>query len=405
MGRVIHEIEKGLRISKENSDTEFFDVIFGSGAPGGDAGEQDAAPIGSLYVRQNGTGSKIYQKIANAAATSDWKEQAPNVQLGTFRPEKVRAVTSENVGNGVRDLTASPFTDDEGTTLDASDFAVGEFIIDNSLAAPVLREVTAVSSPNVTFSTPDPNLNPVLAENDTFITPNYLPDTPDDQEGQAIVQFNGTIMAKVGDVNWAFADGINLLASITDRNGPVAASDTVQVAIEKLEGDAKDSHTAIGIARGDVNMGTFSSPASLLLAASQTIKQLFQRVGDLLAQLRGVNVTGVTGGAGGRATIDEIVVDDVKSCVWLVHAFEEANPARVKSWYVSALHDGTASADATQTDDTVTDKLKIGTNFDANLTVDLNGAGAAQRLRLRGDSTTAGVTFTARRIEVLKTVL
>jgi hypothetical protein len=39
MGRVLHQIANGLRTYRENSDTEFFDIIFGSAAPGGDAGE------------------------------------------------------------------------------------------------------------------------------------------------------------------------------------------------------------------------------------------------------------------------------------------------------------------------------------------------------------------------------
>ena len=76
-------------------------------------------------------------------------------------------------------FSTTPFSDDEGTQLTAADFAVGEFGIING----VLLEVTAVSAPNVTFSTPS-SADP-LAEGDTFVAINYLPDSPGDQEGQA----------------------------------------------------------------------------------------------------------------------------------------------------------------------------------------------------------------------------
>jgi len=385
-------IEKGFRIFKENSDTVFIDFIFDSGTPGGDAGEQDAAPIGSMFYQQNGTGSKQFQKIRNVGAASDWRDVGSTVQIGTFRPEKVRAVTGENVGNGVRNLTVSPFTDDETPFLVATDFAVGEFLIDNSGVTPVLREVTDVSSPNITLSTPDPNLNPVLAENDTFIVPNFLPDTPGNQEGQAVVQFNGTVMAKIGDVNWAFADGINLLGSITDRNGPVAGNDTLQVSTEKLEGDAKDTSTTLGLARGAVDFGAFTTPASLLLAAAQTAKALFQRLGVLLAQLRGVEVTGVSA----ITTIDSVPVASVQAAKWLIEAFDEAATTKRKAQVVYALNDG-----ATVSDDTIFAKLQVGTP-PLNLIVTVDVVGGDMRLRV---SSSATVTVRARRIEVVKSVL
>jgi len=386
-------VEKSIRIFKENSDTDFFDILFGSAAPGGDGDEQDAAPIGSFFSLKSGTASKVFQKIKTAGNTGDWRDIGSTIQLGTFRPEKIRVVTSEAVGNGVRDLTASPFTDDEAPLLDASDFAVGEFIIDDSNGAPVLREVINVSAPNITLASPDANLNPLLSENDTFISPNYLPDTPGDQEGQAIVQFNGTIMAKVGDVNWNFADGITLNGAIVDRNGPVVGTDTVQVGMERLEGDSKDVHTALGIVRGAINFGSFVIG---IFTANLTLKPLLQRIEDLFGQLRGVSVPGITA----LATVDSVLVDNVKACKWLIQAFEEANPSRVKSSEIYAMHNGTASADADDVDDNESSILKFVPSFNLTLSVDINGVGAAQVMRLRASSSTAGVTVTVRRIEV-----
>lgn len=393
MSRQNFAIEKALRIYKTNSDTEFIDLLFGSGIPGGDAGEQDAAPIGSIYYQQNGTGSKTYQKLYNTGAASDWAAStAAAGSANKFRGEKVRAVTDDTVTAGAaRDLSTTPFADDEGTQLTAADFAVGEFIIADADGTPVLLEVTDVSSPNVTFSTPDSNLNPVISEGDTFITMNYLPDSPNDQEVQSIVHFNGSIMIKVGDFNWDFADGINLNGSITDRNGVILGTDTVQVALEKHEGDIKDAHSALGIARGDTNFGTFTSPASLLLAASSTAKALFQRIGDLLAQLRGVEAAAVTT----SVALDSVPHATVKGCKWLIHAVEDATPTKRTAIEVYALTDGTS------VDDTAYSKLKVGggvTGFSATVAI----SGANMELQV---SATNASTFTARRIEVVKNVL
>lgn len=392
--RRFFQIEKGLRVFKENSDTEFFDLIFGSSIPGGDAGEQDSAPIGSLYVRQNGTASALFQKIANTGATSDWKSASSQITIGSFRKEKVRAVTNDTVtADAARNLSTTPFADDEGTQLAAGDFNVGEFIIADADGSPILLEVTDVSAPSVTFSTPDANLNPALNENDTFMAINYLPDSPDNQEGQAIVQYNGATMSKIGDVNWDFADGINLLQTIVDRNGAIAGGDTVQVALEKLEGDVKDVHDALDIARGAVDFGVFTGD---LIADNLGAKAIFQRIEDLLEQLKGVQSTGVTT----AAVIDSVNVDQVKSVLWLVHAEEDAAEQRKKALLFHATHDGESGTDATDTDDAEFGILKMNGNLNLTVSTTLTGAGVSQEMNLVVASTTAGVTVTARRITV-----
>lgn len=268
MARVLHNIEKGVRLSKENSDTDFVDILFGSAAPGGDAGEQDDAPIGSFYLRKNGASSKIYQKIADTNATSDWQENgASAAQIGVWRPEKVKVITNDTVAIGSRNLSTTPFADDEGTLLTAADFVVGDFVIGDADGTPVLREVTVVSAPSVTFAAPVSA--PALADGDTFITPNYLPDSGGDQEGQAIVNYNGSVMVKVGDIDWSFATGINLSSGYTPASGDVGTSDTVESAIEKLDGNNDAQDTLLGTSQGAVNLGTF--PGSTI-ADNETVK-------------------------------------------------------------------------------------------------------------------------------------
>lgn len=394
MGRVLHGIEKGLRIFKENSDTLFVDIIFDAGAPAGTAGETDAAPIGSIYT--NTTNGGIWKKIANTSSASDWLELGDvTIDELVWRNEKVRFATADTLSVGSVDVLALSDNDD----LVYGDVNVGEHVIGDVDGTPTLFEVTATpGSPNITIAA----VSQAIADGDTFVVQQFLPD-PTGQEDQAIIHFPLAAGpgVKIGDINWDFATGINISGGYTPASGNPSSSDSVESAIEKLDGNNDAQDTTLGTAQGATSMGSFASPASLLLAASQSVKALFQRIGDLLAQLRGVEATGITA----EATVDSVVVDDVKAVKWLVHAFEEATPANVKAFEVYAMHNGTASADATLADNTVFSKLKLGSNFDLDLSVDINGAGGSQEMRLRVASSSGGVTVTARRIEVLESVL
>jgi hypothetical protein len=266
MSRDFFEIEKGLSIAEENSDNSV-KLITGSAAPDG-LGDQASAEIGSLYIRR-GTG-ELYQKVSNAGNAADWKISGGST-IGTWRPEKVRAHTGDTgvVAGSPRNLSTTPFSDDEGTTLAAADFNVGEFIIADN----VLLEVTAVAAPNVTFSTPSEAAP--LAEGDTFLAINNLTDSPDIQEGQAIITYNGAIMVKVADIDFAFADAIGLRAPYTAGSGDITSVDTVQSAIQKLDGNNDAQDSVLGTAQGDTDLGTFSGST---ISDNVSVKTALQEV-------------------------------------------------------------------------------------------------------------------------------
>lgn len=392
MARDLFGVEKGLRLFKENTDHgagNTIDHIFGAGNPIGTSGETDAAKVGSVYG--NTTDGSQWKKIADTSSASDWAELG-NVNLSNikWRNELVRASTNDTLAAGNTDPTS--WSDNE-QGLDHTGFAIGEYVLgDVDSGSPVLYEVTALpGAPSITLAL----AGQVIANNDTFVVQNHLPDSPAAQEAQAILHFPSASAAaiKLADFNWELATGINISGGYTAGSGNVTSSDTVESAIEKLDGvnDAQDS--ALGLSQGDTSFGAFASPASLLLAASQTAKQLFQRLGDLMAQLRGVTVSGITA----ITTVDSVPVASVYAVKWLVVAHEEATPANKKSFEVFALNDGTIS----NVDDTNYARLKVGANFNVDITVDASGSD----MRLRATSSTAGITVTARRIEVVKSVL
>lgn len=274
MARELFETEIGILITDENSDSGV-SILQGTAAPDGVSGKQGDAAIGSLYIRRD-TG-ELYQKIANAGAAADYQlNGASSATIGTWRGEKVVAATNDTVTAGVaRNLSTTPFADDEGTQLTASDFSLGDFIIADADGTPVLLEVTDVSAPSVTFSTP--SSAPALAQDDTFVVRNYLPDTPGDQEGQAIVTIGsgGGSVIKVADVDWNFADGISLAATYTPASGNITSADTVQSAVEKLDGNNDAQDQVLGTAQGDTNLGTFSGTT---ISDNQSVKSALQEV-------------------------------------------------------------------------------------------------------------------------------
>jgi len=239
MARDLFEIEKGLRLLKENQDASqdnSISILFGSGAPGGDTGEQDAAFEGSLYLNtDNSTDPKLYFKNANAGAAADWE-----------------LVRSKSI--------------------------------------------------------------------------------------------------------W----------------------DVIGVAVEASD------------------MGTFTGST---LSSNQDIKTLLQELESALEAITGdvrVEAAGVTT----EIVLDSVGVDDVLAAEWELHMREDANPSNVKIQKIFALHDGTSIADATDAKDSVFGKKKIGSNFNTEVTVGVSGTGPAQVMELKVASSSAGVTYTARRTTI-----
>lgn len=121
MGLDLYRITLGLAI--DNADGTAASVMLtGSGAPGGDAGDQDDAPIGSIFLRTDATASisAVYQKIASANALSDWVQSASKdyvdaavAGLSWREPVLVLDATS------YLDLAAAVTAANSGDTVDA----------------------------------------------------------------------------------------------------------------------------------------------------------------------------------------------------------------------------------------------------------------------------------------------
>ncbi len=427
MSRNFYGIEKGLDIYAENGALQAR-IMTGTAIPDGTSNGQDTAPIGSIYLRSGTSG--VYEKVANAGAPADWT-LVGSTTIGKFRNEKIVVATNDTVAAGVRDLTASPFADDDGTLITAASFAVNDYVLADCDGTPVLMKVTAVASPDVTFAV----ATPALVAEDTFVVINYLPDA-NLGENRALVNYNGTIVLKIADIDWSIATGINLSGSYVAASGNVAPSDTIEAAIAKLDGVNDNQDTLLGTAQGATSLGTFTGSTipdsstvkaaiqsletaqeeidqnvndaitasgiaenatsygtftGSTLADSQNSKQLFQRLETLLEQLQGNTVAAITT----STAVDSVPHATVKACKWLVTVSEDATPTNRKAYEIYAVNNGSS------VDDDKKSILKVGSNFNESVNVDISGA----NMRLMVASSSAGVTVTARRIEVLKTTL
>jgi chaperonin cofactor prefoldin len=294
-----------------------------------------------------------------------------------------------------------------------------------------------------------------LTTDDTFFVENNYLD-PVNQERGAAFRYDGSALIKVADFDFELADSINLTGGYTPANGTVAASDTIEVAIQKLDANQADLITLSGVAQGAVDLGTFtgdiisdnvtiktalqeletaSGSTTQLTPLTRTVGQLVasesnkQNIEDLDtvvgADADMVSTTYISTanniyanlsaldaaiGAGNQAsadsvtgtavTLDSVVVDDIGAVEWLVFAEDETNQKR-NAVKVYACHDGISTADATEVDySNHIIQRAGGTISGLSISVDLDGTGGSQTMRLRVSCSSVTVNFRARRHDV-----
>lgn len=432
MGRDMFRFAKGLHMTGEDSD-EGVHHLFGSGAPGSQTQENDAE-VGSIYNDTVAPGH-LHRKKAAGSGTDKWIRLADYDDIigQKWRSEKVIAITSTAAPTegATIDLVATPLGGDETPFLVGSDFTVGDYILFGAGGTEVLGQVSAIDGDEIDITYIG---FPALSARDTFIVKYYLLDAGDAQEKQAIVFYDGSVYVKLGDVNWDFATGINLSAGYTPGSGNPTSADTVESAIQKIDGNVDAVNSLTGIAQGATNLGTFTgdiisdntniktalqeletdldavqalsgvADAAVTLGTftgdyvipdSQTIKQALQAL-ETHAE-RGFYEKAVTS-LTAIQTVDSVKVDDVSAVEWTVMYELASDPSRRITEKVIALHDGTPGADATATDFNQYSVIRKGTAFNRTLDVDVNGTGPAQVMRLRVTATGAINVRTERRV-------
>ena len=375
MARDIKAMDIGDKIDLLDSESGASRLV-GTAVPGGDASFQDDADDSSSY-HQIGGGA-LWVKVASGSGADKWRRVATtdDVNAQGFRA-LVNTTTSESgpTDGTVRDLNASPWSDDDGTTLAGADYALNDYILFCG-ATKKLMQVTNIAGDSITLS----DAAPALASGDNFVVQNYLPN-PNNLETQAIVHYNGTDCIKLGDVQWQFATGINLSASFSATPGTVLPGDSVEAAIEKLLSSINSLVSLTGEAAGSLVHAPF--PGSTIPDNSTTRDALtaLESAVEAAGSLIKFDVT-LTSGAG-ATVINSAVVDDVYKTQWDLWVLN-IDTGDVRTMEVEAFHNGIpGGADATLVKESVDDKKRLGSPFNVQVKdTTLTGTGASQNMNL-----------------------
>lgn len=447
MSRDLFGVEKGLRIYAENGDSRI-EFLQGTLVPDG-SGDQAAAPIGSLYAR-SGTG-ELYQKVANAGNPSDWvKFGEDSGTIGNWRPERVDALTGDVLAAGTQDPTS--WTDNDGA-FDGSLATAGHYVLDGACALYEIVTVTSATDIELALAGDQP------VAQDMFAVRYYLPD-PAGQEGQAIVTFDGTDCIKVADVDFGSATGVVVTSPYVPASGDVVSGDTVQDALQKIDGNNDAQDSVLGTNQGDTDLGVMGGTGTIITdnnsvkgALEELDDQVTTNVSNIaqnttniadnasdIADIR--TLTGTSDGdtdlgtftgdvisdnttikgalqelsdatEAGRAefsgtvaqstptVVDSLLVDDYQIATWVITVRDTANPDRVKRQEINVIHNGSASSDATTCKESVSEKLNIG-NVNLQVNCVLTGTGPAQTFGLEVDtSESSGIQYTVERVNFI----
>lgn len=312
MGRVEFEAELGYAISALDGD-KLVSQLAGAAAPGGDAGLQDAAGVGSTYQRTDGT---LYVKIASANAPADWQNVlSSGVLSGGYAPVNGDPTAGDTFEQAIAKL--------DGNTRD-------------------IQSALGIPQGDVDFGT-----------------------------------FTGTLLS--------------------DNQTAKQLFQILETAVQEIDVNVNDLVTLTGVPENSTDLGTFTGS---VISDNNTIKGALQELETFAESISGgtaITVSGITT----LQDIDTVLVDDVHAVEWEVVVWEEATPTNKQFFKITALHDGTASADAVNVDDTKHTRLRHGGNFNNVFVVDLNGTGVTQTMRLRASSSTAGIALEARRTSVV----
>jgi hypothetical protein len=156
-----------------------------------------------------------------------------------------------------------------------------------------------------------------------------------------------------------------------------------------------DLYTIVGLSKGSTDFGTFTGN---ILSDNASAKTLFQELESFIEANLSETVSGT--GVTTEVTVDTELVDDVCAVEYDVCLSLDSNPAQKRIFKVYVSNDGTASSDATETDETVFAKLKHGAAFNYVISTDVSGTGAAQVMNLKL-SASAAISYSIRRVIVV----
>lgn len=368
------DIEKGLEITPEGVSGTAIRVFVVTAAPGA-SGDTAAATQGSMAIDYSA--GDIYYKDAAGSGTDKWKMIANTTDSLAEISWREPVVAHEDT------LTTIPTGITWPATIDGySSVNIGDRVL--------FSAISGGDGPNVYLATgTSPNGTYVEAPND-------------ESAGDRVYVINGSTYA--GD-DWSYnAAGDWVLARratdtvelgwIRDFIGKTAAgdlsgtepnytsnnhitdTDDLVVAASKLDAQ-------IG---AELTLGNYIAAGDATNVAIEKLDQAISDAGDQISTTVGVSTT---------VTVDSVPVAEAAVVEWLVFA---KNGANVRSWFVTATHDGDDTpTEASNTDRAVRTRLVIGT-LATSVSVILEGGSGGENISLQVTTTPAVDIKVLRRI-------
>ncbi len=380
----LHRIAIGLAI-EDDDGTARGHILSGTGAPGGDAGTEDDAPIGSIYLRTDASASisAVYQKITDTNAVADWVQSASKDYVDSIvngLSWREPALTHETTLRA--DVTAAEVAANVGDTVDGVTIAATDRILLSNLTAGNENIYIVSGSTGSWNFTEDTNL---ATDGDALLI----------QEGTSAEQqwvYDGSAWVQI-----ASTTGFAELAFIRTFIGKTAAgSETPTYSSTNIVSSATSLETAIGAL--DAAIGDRTYTEDNYVTDSETITASIDALdiainANSIGRATSTTVTTAT-------TVDTVLVDEHQAVKWLVAIFDEADTDQKYATEVFAVHDGTASSDATVIEWNETGRLRInGSIIGLDIDVVISGTGAAQTMGIQITSTDT-VTVHTTRIDV-----
>ena len=406
MGLDLFRVSLGLDVESADGSSNAY-VLQGTGLPGGDTAEEDAAPIGSVYMRTDSETNSLnlYYKFTGVNNSSaDWKqttskEYVDAIASGLSWREPVLVHDSATYANvGMAEAAANV-----ADTLDGVTIAVDDRILLSDLTTGAENVYIVSGSTGAWTLTVDSNTE---SSGDAV----YV------QEGTYAEQqwtYDGTTWVLFGNAGGSAELGF--LRNFTGKTGPgaemptytstdvITQSDNLEVAVGKLDAsigtqsftndnvvtDDEDVTTSIDAIDSALGNLTYTNDNVVTDGQSLTasIDAIDSAVGDL--QAAGLEITGTNVVAVAGITLDTIPLADATEVQWMIQIRENGTPANRRSLILHAFNDGSTLIDFGRFG-----ILKLGSSIAGfSISADINGTD--MRLRL---SATNNVDYIVKRV-------
>jgi hypothetical protein len=380
----LFRLDLGIGIEDLTSEAH---ILQGVGGPGGDAATEDAAPVGSIYMRTDAETDNLqfyYKWTTVNNSSADWRQAAskeyvdaiaaglswrePALVLDSTTYANIAAAeTAANVGDTVNGITIAP--DDRVLFTDLTTGNENVYIVSGSTGAWTFTEDTNTATDGDAVLMKDgthaeeqwvyDGINWVQFGAATsgaelgFIRA-YIGKTGPGSEfptysSTDVITQSSNLETAIGDLDNAMGDG-----EIINDGGNFALTDDMSWgAAGTLE--ITDALNNLNDAIGDrtyTNDNVVTDGESV----GDSINALDTAIGDVVNQTlisTGTNVIAVAG-----VTTDTLALTDATEVRWIVQVRETATPANIRAIEIHALNDGSSLIDYNRYS-----RLRLGSNI------------------------------------------